>query len=147
MRIDHKDEPVAYRDAVFAAVQAQLDFTGTSPMDAKQFLGSWRYKHHWTHDPDNPNPTAYQDLLAGGLAPSKAIDGSFENPNDRWQLNEDMSLSIWSFVEAMPDYGIPEPTYSEDRYYALFEGDDRFVLFNGDGSIIIDYERTSGSVS
>ena len=43
----------------------------------------------------------------------------------------------------MPKYGKPEPTYSEDRYHILFNDEDEFVLFNGDGNVILVYEKSS----
>lgn len=141
MPIDNKDEPGQYRREVFEDVQAQLGFKGAPPTRAEAFLGDWLYRFHWRHDTRNTTPTARQSFQKDGYAPAKALDGSFENPKDRWVLNEDMSLSIWSHVDAMPDYGIPEPTYSEDRYHVLLNGPDTFVLFNGDGSIIMIYER------
>lgn len=41
----------------------------------------------------------------------------------------------------MPEYGIKEPTYAEDRYHVLIKDEGEFVLFNGDGSLIKVYER------
>ena len=43
----------------------------------------------------------------------------------------------------MPEYGIDEPTYSEDRYHVLVKDDAFFVLFNGDGSLVMVYEKTA----
>ena len=143
MRIDHKDKPGEYRDQVFAYVRTKVGFEGRKPMGVSDFVGDWQY---WMFDPfkeDQGAPYAFQSFTADWRAPLRAADRSFENPQDRWKLNEDMSLSQWSYIDPMPDYGIDEPTYSEDRFHALVNGDDQFVLFNGDGSIIMLYERIS----
>ena len=41
----------------------------------------------------------------------------------------------------MPEYDMPEPVYEENRYHMLFASEDRFVIFNGDGSILKIYQR------
>ncbi len=69
------------------------------------------------------------------------FDGSSERPLDKWRLNDDGSFSEWYYVEAMPDYGIEEPGYSEERYHVLFRDADTFIQFNGDGSLIKLYVR------
>ena len=42
----------------------------------------------------------------------------------------------------MPEYGIEQPTYSEDCYHVLIKSGEEFVLFNGDGSLVMVYART-----
>ena len=141
MRIDHKDKMGAQRAAVFAEVQAQLGWQGAQPVSGRFAHGDWTYRHHWRHDPDNPAPTAHQELRADGTAPSRAVDGSFEAPNDRWVFNDDASLSLWFYADPMPEYGLDEPSYTEERFHVLIRDADCFALFNGDGSIIKIYER------
>jgi len=80
---------------------------------------------------------------ADGTAPAKAVDGTWDNPKDYWQFNADHSFSELSYVEAMPEYGLDEPTYSEDRYHVLKNGEGEFVLFNGDGSLILIFSRAA----
>lgn len=143
MRIDHKDEPGDYRRAVFDSIQREFDFLGKRAADETCFIGDWTYRYHV--------PTGLADKTAcvsigfhpDGTAPNRAADGSFDNPKDRWAFNEDKSLSLWSYVEPMPEYGIDEPTYSEDRYHVLVKDDAFFVLFNGDGSLVMVYEKAA----
>jgi len=75
------------------------------------------------------------------MAPCKALDSSYDNPQDRWVFHEDKSLSIWTYINPMPEYGIDEPTYQEDRFHALKMNEKKFVLFNGDASIIMIFAK------
>ena len=143
--MDHKNEPGERGDAVLNYVRTQLGFEGHALVDESQVLGDWICRFHWPHDPEKSKPFAYQSFLKDGSAPSKAVDGSFENLKDRWKCNEDKSFSLWTYAEPMPEYGITEPTYSEGRHHALFNGTDMFALFNRDGSVIMVYERISTS--
>ncbi len=138
-RIDHKDKLGEQRKAVFAEVQERVGFTGTPPKGASDFLGDWTYRFL-----SKTEPFAYKRFHADGRAPGKAVDGSFDNPNDRWRLNEDGSFSDWYYIEPMPEYGIEEAGHGEERYHVLFRDADTFILFNGDGSLIMIYERAKG---
>ncbi len=140
-RIDHKDEPGAYRTAVFEAVQRTLDFKGEEPTDRNVFFGDWVCRFGNPYSIGASLPTSYQSFDPDGNAPAKAIDGTWQNLKDRWALNSDHSFSLWSYVEPMPEYGIDEPTYSEERYHVLMKSTEEFVLFNGDGSLILIYTR------
>jgi hypothetical protein len=84
---------------------------------------------------------SYQTFRDDGSSSSKAMDGSWENTKDRWKLNSNLSFSLWSYVDAMPEYGIDEPTYSEESYHVLIKNQNEFVLFNGDGSLLMVYSR------
>ena len=140
-RIDHKDERGEHRDAVFDYVRQNLGFTGSEPTNAEFCLGDWKCSFFQPHLPEKFKPFTYQSFRSDGSAPAKAIDGSFDNPKDRWVLNDDIGFSLWTYVEPMPEYGIEEPTFSEDRYHVLIKDQNQFVLFNGDGSIVMVYER------
>ena len=141
-RIDHKDEPGEYRNAVFSEVQKLLNFTGHKPNDANAFLGDWECSIN-PYLEGHSEPKYYQSFLSDGSAPVKACDGSYENPKDKWEFNKDNSISLWTYVEAMPEYGLEEPTYSEDCYHVLIKNENEFVLFNGDGSLIFHYKRVN----
>ncbi len=144
-RIDNKDEPGEYRAAVFDQVQNELGFSGEPPSGPAIFLGDWVTvtQIHGLRPTEPVPPSAVRSFLEDGTTPLKAVDGSFEYTKDRWVLNDDGSFSIWAFVEPMPEYGIFEPMHSEDRYHVIMNGSDKFVLFNGDGSLMMLYERVS----
>lgn len=141
-RIDHKDEPGEYRDAVFAEVQRLLGFTGSKPNDVNVFLGDWKCSMK-PYLEGHSEPKYYQRFLSNGSAPVKACDGSYDNPKDKWKFNDDKSFSLCTYVEAMPEYGIEKPTYQEDCYHALIKDKNEFILFNGDGSLILLYKRVN----
>lgn len=134
-RIDHKDEPGEYRAGVFERVQQTLKFKGMAPKDRKSFFGDWVCQI------ENSPPKSYQSFSSNGDAQSRAVDGSWQSLKDKWEFNEDHSFSLWSYVEPMPEYGINEPTYSEERYHVLIKNEEAFVLFNGDGSLILVYTK------
>jgi hypothetical protein len=140
-QIDHKDEPGEYRAAVFAAVQKTLGFKGEPPTGPTVFVGDWICRIGNPYSIATEPPMSYQTFRPDGSSSARAMDGSWENTKDRWKLNGDLSLSLWSYVEAMPEYGIDEPTYSEERYHVLVKTQNEFVLFNGDGSLILVYSR------
>ena len=141
MKIDNKDKSAAHRTAVFEEVQRVLDFTGSPPSASEFFHGRWIYRFHVPYAAEQSANFAFQSFHADGAAPIAAVDGSFNSPKDKWVLNDDGSFSCWSFVEPMPEYGITEATYSEDRYHVIVKNQDEFVLFNGDGSLIMVYLR------
>lgn len=134
--IDHKEKSHEDRAAVLEWVQGQVGFSGSRPTDARAFFGVWQ-----CHYVGVGGGQKTKKLDESGLAQSIAEDGTYENLDDRWVFNEDGSFSYWSYVDAMPEYGLLEPTYSEDRYHPLFRDCDAFVLFNGDGSLIELHER------
>ena len=138
--VDHKEKTPEDRAAVLAWVASQVGFEGTEPTSPAAFVGTWHFRFFRADLPDAPW-FATRTLHADGTATQTATDGSFQNENDRWVLNQDGSFSFWSYVEPMPDYGIPEPTYSEDRWNARFRDTDTFILVNGDGSLIEYHER------
>ena len=140
-RIDHKDKPGEFRDAVLDDIRQSLGSIGSEPTNAEFFLGDWKCGSLHPSLPEKFKPSTYQSFRSDGSAPEKAIDGSFDNPKDRWVLNDDIGFSLFTYVEPMPEYGIDEPTFCEDRYHVLIEHQNRFVLFNGDGSIVRVYER------
>lgn len=140
-RIDHKDEPGEYRAGVFAEVQKTLGFKGEPPSNTTVFIGDWICRTGNPYSISTEPLTSYQTFRADGISSSRAMDGSWENTRDRWELNRNHSFSLWSYVEAMPEYGIEEPTYSEERYHVLMKNKDEFVLFNGDGSLLKIYSR------
>jgi hypothetical protein len=141
MPVENEDEN---REAVFQEVQSELGFRGTRPADGTFALGDWVWRYHWRHAPEKSEPVSEQSYNADGSAPAKALDGSYDNPKDRWVFNEDRTLSRWSYVDPMPEYGIDEPTYSEDRFHVLVRDADTFALFNADGSVIMVHERAKG---
>ena len=140
--IDHKDEPGEHRKAVFKYVRSQIGNDGYTPNKFSEFCGTWigdlvpasgqtaggTLRKKITINPD-------------GLAPSKSLESDWECPKDKWQLNENGSLSQWSYVEPMPEYGIDEPTYEEECLHVLFISKDVFVTFNGDASLVFRYTR------
>lgn len=130
-------------DLLYAEIRRLFGIAGTTPTDASPFLGDWTYRHYWRHDPGATEPSGHHSFAADGAAPNRARDGSFDNPHDRWSFNEDGTLSLWLHTGTMPEYGIDQPTYSEDRFHVLLTGPDDFVLFNGDGSVILLYRRAA----
>lgn len=140
-RIDHKDEPGEYRNSVFARVQETLKFKGDKPAGPEAFLGSWAVRFGNPYSIEAAPVTSYQSFLEDGAAPARAADASWKNLKDRWKFNDDGSFSLWAYVEPMPEYGIDESTYSEERYHVLMKNSDEFVLFNGDASLIQVYTR------
>lgn len=140
-QIDHKDEPDEYRAGVFVAVQKTLGFKGEPPSGPAVFVGDWVRRTGNPHSIATKPLMSYQTFRADGSSSSKAMDGNWENTRDRWELNSNRSLSLRSYIDAMPEYGIDEPTYSEERYHVLVKNRDEFVLFNGDGSLLMIYSR------
>ena len=140
-RIDHKDRPGEYRNAIFDAVQQELGFTGIGPTDGQSLVGDWVYRFHVPGAGTEGEPFAYKSFHSDGSAPARAVDGTWDSPRNRWKLNDDGSYSDLSYIDAMPEYGIEEPGHTEERYHILFDGADRFVLFNGDGSLIQVFDR------
>lgn len=139
--VDNKDKPDV-RDEVFADVQRELGFEGHTPSDSAYFVGSWTctFRHDFkTWDDSSPN--LVRSFHADGAAPAKAIDRSWEGPKDRWKFNDDQSFSEWTYGDPMPEFDIDEPTYTENRFHVLMRSPDAFVLFNGDGSLILIYLR------
>lgn len=139
--IDHKDEPGEHREGVFTYVRQTVGYTGSTPVGPDYFLGDWVWGFLVPGSYDQFTPFARKSFDADGSAPGKALDGSSESPNDRWVLNEDMSFSEWTYVDPMPEYGHDKPTMQEDRYHVLIKDADEFVLFNGDGSIVMIYRK------
>lgn len=144
--IDNKDKPGQDRDAVFEEVQRELNFRGQTPTDAVFFIGDWTctYSSNFASW-DNLPPDVFRSFFADGAAPGRAVDGTWDQPKDRWKFNEDKSFSDWTYIDPMPEYGIDKPTFSEDRYHVLIRSPDKFVLFNGDGSLIMIYSRAKGA--
>lgn len=140
-RIDHKDEPGEYRNSVYEGVQETLKFKGEKPASPEALLGDWVVRFGNPYSISAAPVTSYQSFLEDGAAPAKAADGSWQSVKDRWKFNDDGSFSLWAYVDPMPEYGIDEPTYSEERYHVLMKNSDEFVLFNGDGSLIQVYTR------
>jgi hypothetical protein len=138
--IDHKEKSQSDRAAVLKWVQGTIGFEGCKPSDASDFSGEWRSRFARLSTEQGPW-FAIKSLKQNGSVRSTAVDGSFESDKDRWAFNSDGSFSYWSYCDAMPEYGMSEPTMTEDRYHALFNGNDVFVLFNGDGSLIELHER------
>jgi hypothetical protein len=136
-RIDHKDQPGEYRASVFQEVQLKLKFKGEQPKDRNIFLGDWVCRF------GDSEPKSFQSFTPDGNTSSKAVDGTWESKKDRWELNTDLSFSLWAYTEPMPEYGINEPTYSEERYHVLIKSKNEFVLFSGDGSSILVYSKAN----
>jgi len=138
--IDHREESAEDRAALFNWVQGQIGFSGYHASNAAAFLGAWQWRFVGLGS-DSAPWFAVNNLGQDGSARSTATDGSFDNDKDRWAFNEDGSFSYWTYADEMPEYGILEPSYSEDRYHVLFKDENAFVLFNGDGSVIEYHER------
>lgn len=140
--IDHENDAGSHRVLVFDEVQRSLDFKGETPTDRAFFIGNWTYRFA---SQDNSPAFAYQSFRANGAAPAKAVDGSWDQQADRWAFNDDRSFSLLHYAEAMLEYDVEKPTYSEERFHVLLKGRDDFVLFNEDGSVIIIYARAKSA--
>jgi hypothetical protein len=136
--IDHQQEPGSPSVLVFEEVRRSLDFKGVTPTDRAFFIGDWTYRFT---SQDNSPAFAYQSFLANGAAPAKAVDGTWDQKENRWEFNDDRSFSLLYYTQAMPEYGVEKSTYSEERFHVLLKSRDEFVLFNEDGSVIIIYAR------
>jgi hypothetical protein len=79
---------------------------------------------------------------ADGALRSTALNGRYDNTRDQWEFRPGppANVSLWSWYDAVPEYGLDTPGRSEDRYHVLMKDPAGFVLFNGDGSIVMVYE-------
>lgn len=132
--IDHKDEPGEYRQRVRSNVFDRVGVRGEPVASADQFVGSWRVHFVGMRGETSGQSSVYR-LSTGGRA---VVESAGQPPaeNDRWRLNADGSVSWLVWCAAMPEYGLPEPTYQEQRMHAAALSDGRLVLWNGDGSLV-----------
>jgi len=139
-RIDHRDLSGEHREGVFRFISEALCLDGERPPSADFFIGDWTMAFF---DGRGRAPHEQIRFNEDGSAPCKALDGSYDNPKDGWEFHNDCTVSLWTHIDPMPQYGINEPTYEENRYHALKGGENRFVLINGDGSIVMIFERSA----
>ncbi len=140
-RIDSKDKPGAYRTAIFEEVQQVLKFKGEAPASQNVFLGDWVCRLVNLSSPDVSRLWSHTSFYPDGNASSKGADGRRTSLKDRWKFNSDHSFSLWIYSDPMPEYGLNEPTYTEERYHVLMKSADEFILFNGDASLVFIYSR------
>lgn len=142
---DPTNQIFACDEGVLEEVQKQLDFIGFTPEEPSFFVGDWTSCLKSIPDKTKTEIVSKHRFFQDGRLHTKDADESFEARNDRWVFNSAESISIWQYVEAMPEYGIEEPTYSEDLYNVICKNNDEFALFNADGSIIFIYTRSKAS--
>jgi hypothetical protein len=132
-RIDHKDQPGQYRAAVRAGVFVAVGAEGAAPASAEFFVGKWLMHFVGT---GVPSPTRVYRLLPDGRVVIETLRQPPSN-RDKWQLNADGTFSLSTWCQAMPEYGLPHPSYEVERFHAAVFPDGRFVLWNGDGSLVM----------
>jgi hypothetical protein len=54
-----------------------------------------------------------------------------------WRLNLDGTFGLLRWCPPIPEYGITEPQFDEDRRHLAALADGRLVAWNGDGSSVL----------
>ncbi|WP_237059553.1 hypothetical protein [Microbulbifer sediminum] len=141
-KIDHKDLPGEYRQAVFRYVRDLIGTQGRSPERFAEFCGEWVCDQVLGEGQSTSGTIASEiTIKPSGEAPSKSLDSRWECPRDRWELKENGCLAQSHYVKPMPEFGINHPGYQEEWLHVLFISDDEFVTFNGDASLVMKYKR------
>jgi hypothetical protein len=132
--IDHKDKPGELRDRVRASIFQRVAAVGALVVSSEQLTGTWHVDFIGIRG-ESIGKRYVLRLQPDGQAISE-YPGRLPSDRDRWKLNDDGSFSRWAWCEAMPKYGIHEPTMEETRMHAAVLEDGRVVLWNGDGSLV-----------
>jgi hypothetical protein len=132
--VDHKDTPGEYRQRVRAAVLGRVGAQGSAVTSREKLVGGWLVSFVGFQG-QNPKQTFVYRLTSDGKA-AVEMAGQPPSTEDEWRLNDDGSFSMLVWVAAMPEYGLPDPTYEEVRMHLAALPDGRLVLWNGDGSLV-----------
>ncbi len=132
--VDHKDKPGKYRQQVRAGVFSRVGAQGRPVASREPLVGDWAVSFVGLHGEKLEQRFVYR-LKPDGSA---VIEMNPEPPSteNKWRLNEDGSFSMLVWVAAMPEYGLPDPCHEEERMHLAALPHGRFVLWNGDGSLV-----------
>jgi hypothetical protein len=140
--VDHKDTPGEYRSAVRSGVFKRVGEVGTGLTSREQLIGDWTARFVGMHGETLGKPIVYR-LRPDGQAIIE-MEGQPPSTRNEWRLNADGTFSLMVWCDAMPKYGLLEPTLEEGRMHAVALESGSFVLWNGDGSLVILLSRSAG---
>ena len=132
--VDHKDNPGEYRKQVRAGVFDRLGAEGSRVDSREKLVGNWVVRFVGFQGAKPEQAFVYR-LKSDGKATIE-MTGQSPSTENEWRLNEDGSFSMFVWVAAMPEYGLPEPSHEEQRMHLAALTDGQFVLWNGDGSLV-----------
>jgi hypothetical protein len=132
--VDHKDRPGDYRQLVRAAVFSRVGAEGIAVASREKLVGDWLVSFVGLQGEKLKQVFVYR-LKPDGKATIE-MTGQPPSTENKWRLNKDGSFSMLHWTAAMPDYGLPDPTHEEVRMHLAALPERRFVLWNGDSSIV-----------
>jgi len=136
--IDHKDEPGEYRRAVREHVIRRAGGSGRPVADRSELVGEWVGSALST----GKAIFAY-GFRDDGTATFGSADGSWPAAEGEWRLNADGALSLLEPCAYDAEFGIEDSQLVEERRHLAALDDGRFVMWNGDGSLVIVLSRRS----
>jgi len=131
--LDHKDKPGEYRQQVRAAVFGRVGAQGSPVASREKLVGDWLAS--FVGFQGQPKHAFAYRLTSDGRAVIE-MTGEPASTENEWRLNEDGSFSLLVWIAAMPEYGLPDPSHEEQRMHLAALPDGRFVLWNGDSSLV-----------
>ena len=134
--VDHKDEPGEYRERVRAGVLGRVGAQGSAVTSREKLVGDWLVGFVGFQGQEPKQAFVYR-LTSDGKAVIE-MTGQLASTENKWRLNEDGSFSMLVWIAAMPEYGLrpTQPMKKSGCTSAVPLPDGRFVLWNGDGSLV-----------
>jgi hypothetical protein len=143
--IDHKDELGPYREEVRSEVLKP--FGGVSEFVARSeaLVGSWDGLFNKGTNWQTPEQAFAYEFRQDGSAIVEAI--GFDEPpsTGEWRVNNDGTFTLALWRAAIPEFGVDGPFLDENRYHINRLPDGRYVIWNGDGSLVTLLARNSHS--
>jgi hypothetical protein len=112
----------------------------------EQIAGDWVMTFVGMHGEKRGKPTVYRFRQSGHAIIQ--VEGQPASTRNEWRLNANGTFSLMIWCDAMPKYGLLEPTREEARMHAAVLNGGDIVLWNGDGSLVKLLSRlAAGGVS
>lgn len=126
--IDHKDSDAEYRELVRQTTEQIVGAKLLEIVNAEEFHGQWQV----THPPLNIEPHICE-FFPNGTHAHQFSDA--EKPSDKWSFDSGVLVEE-TWFDPMPDYGIEEGGFEENKYHGAKTEDGCIAIWNGDGSIL-----------
>lgn len=132
--IDHKDSDREYRSLVRTSVEGRVGGKLRDITSASELVGDWVQTPTFSHDGSPTVRRFHEDgTCTLELGPQKL-------PEAKWRILPGVFVEE-TWCDPMPDYGIDEGCWSEERYHCALCDDGRVVYWNGDSSLLVELQR------
>jgi hypothetical protein len=133
--IDHKDEPGPYREEVRRELLEPFGGVGEPVTRSDELIGRWDVFFCSSRNWQSVKQAFAYEFREDGSAGIEVV-GQGPQPDGEWRLNDDRTFTLSTWCAPIPQYNINEPIINEVRCHINRLPDGRFVMWNGDGSLV-----------